>query len=372
MTRVCHMTSVHQPEDIRIFTKECTTLARAGFETYLVERGNSYNKNGVHIIGVGNFSGNRFQRIYKFSKIIYEAALNINADIYQIHDPELLPYALKLKKKGKIVIFDSHEYYLDLIKTKHYLPKCLAIMLSKIYKLYEDYVCSKLDAVIFPCLKDGVHPFEGKCKRVITLNNVPILNELYNHYDSSIEKYQRSICYIGTLTEDRGITEAVKAAHLSNSIAYIAGGFGSSEYKRKIETMPESDSMKYLGKLDRNEVLYLLQRCRIGLAILHNVGQNNKYDNLPTKCYEYMALGMPQILTRAKYNEKINEKYHFGICVDPKNVEEIAEAIKFLLNNEQEANIMGINGRKAIYNEFNWEKESKKLLDLYRVLITDK
>ncbi len=369
MIKVCHMTSVHAPEDGRIFLKECTSLAQAGYETYLVERGATYVKNGVHIVGVGDFQGNRLQRMSTLTKLVYEAALKINADIYHIHDPELLPYALKLKKKGKLVIFDSHEYYSDQIRNKPYLPKGVSSIIANIYEQYENYVCKRIDAVIFPCLKNGTHPFQGKCKRVITLNNVPMLEELYNHYDPKIEKYPNSICHIGSLTENRGITEVIKAAYLSNSIAYIAGVFRPVEYQKKIESLPESSSMRYLGKLGRKQVLELLQRCKIGLATIHNVGQYNQFDNLATKCYEYMALGIPVILTRAPYNEKINEKYQFAICVDPGNENEIADAITYLLTHPDEAKRMGENGRKAIREVFNWEKEKEQLLALYEDLI---
>ena len=365
MIKVCHMTSVHAPEDGRIFFKECTSSANAGYETYLVERGATYDKNGVHIVGVGDFQGNRLQRMLTLTKRVYETALKINAEIYHIHDPELLPYALKLKKKGKKVIFDSHEYYSDQIRNKPYLPKSISTIIACIYKLYENYVCKRIDAVIFPCLKNGIHPFQGKCKRVITLNNVPMLGELYDHYDPKIEKYPNSICYIGGLTENRGITEVIKAAYLSNTIAYIAGIFSPVEYQIKIESMPESSSMRYLGNLDRKQVLELLQRCKIGLATLHNVGQYNQFDNLATKCYEYMALGIPVILTKAKYNEKINEIYKIGLCVDAENEHEIADAIRYLLDHEEEAKKMGENGRKAIREVFNWEKEKDSLLNLY-------
>lgn len=41
MIKVCHMTSAHGEEDVRIFHKECVSLAKAGYDTYLVERGES-------------------------------------------------------------------------------------------------------------------------------------------------------------------------------------------------------------------------------------------------------------------------------------------------------------------------------------------
>lgn len=368
MIKVCHMTSVHSPEDIRIFVKECTTLAKAGYDTYLVEGGETYDKNGVHIIGVGDFHGNRLQRMKEFSKLVYEAALKVDAAIYQIHDPELLPYALKLKQKGKKVIFDSHEYYADQLKHKPYLPKWISWIISRIYKVYENYVLKRIDAAIFPCLKNGVHPFQGKCKRVITVGNVPMLSELYDNYDSTVKKYNNSICYVGSLSEERGITEVVKAAYLSNATAYIAGVFSPTDYQAKLEAMPESVAMNYQGKLNRQQVLDLLQRCQIGLATVHSVGQYNKYDILATKCYEYMSLGMPVILTKAPYNEKLNKQYCFGICVDPENEKEIAEAITYLITHPGEVKRMGENGRKAIHDMFNWEKERENLLELYKEL----
>ena len=68
MIKVCHMTSAHGPEDGRIFRKECVSLANAGYDVYLVERGDSYEKNGVHIVGVGKPSGNRLTRMTTFAK----------------------------------------------------------------------------------------------------------------------------------------------------------------------------------------------------------------------------------------------------------------------------------------------------------------
>ena len=76
--KVCHMTSAHGVEDVRIFHKECVSLAKAGYETYLVERGESYDKNGVHIVGVGEISGNRMKRMTQGAKAVYQKALELD------------------------------------------------------------------------------------------------------------------------------------------------------------------------------------------------------------------------------------------------------------------------------------------------------
>lgn len=369
MTKVCHMTSAHGAEDVRIFHKECVSLARAGYETWLVQRGESYEKNGVHIIGVGDIPASRRKRMTEGAKKVYEAALAVDADIYHFHDPELLPYGLKLKRKGKKVIFDSHEMYREQLKRKPYLPKWCTRLIAWGYGHYENHVLRHIDGVIFPCLKDGRHPFEGKCRHIAAVNNVPKPDELYDRYDANAPKYERSVAHIGSLTYSRGITHLVEAAEQADCTLYLGGAFESEAYRNEVEALSAFSHVRYLGVLDRPAVLNTLQHCRLGAATLLNVGQYNQYDNLATKAYEYMSLGLPVILTRSAYNELVMAQYRFGLCVDPTDVDEIANAIRYLLDNPEEARRMGENGRRAVKEEFNWSVEEKKLLALYEEIL---
>ena len=126
MIKVCHLTSVHNAKDGRIFKKQCCSLAKAGYDVYLIApAAHSEDINGVKIVGVPGVKKGRLYRMFCLTKAVYRKALEINADIYQIHDPELILYAAKLKKKGKIVVYDSHEDFPQQIKSKNYIPGLL-------------------------------------------------------------------------------------------------------------------------------------------------------------------------------------------------------------------------------------------------------
>ena len=123
--KVCHLTSVHPIDDVRIFVKECTSLAAYGFDVTLIACGDTAfedTKNGVKRISLCIPVNNRLQRMIKRPKAVYKRALEVNADIYHFHDPELLPIGKKLKKKGKKVVYDVHEDLPNDILVKEWIP----------------------------------------------------------------------------------------------------------------------------------------------------------------------------------------------------------------------------------------------------------
>lgn len=369
MIKICHITSAHGVEDGRIFCKECISLAKAGYDVYLVERGNSYDKNGVHIVGVGDIPTNRWKRMTEGVQKVYEAALKIDADIYHLHDPELLRIALKLKKLGKKVIFDSHENYVKQTKLKSYLPLHSAKFVAFVLKYYLKYVLDRIDGVIFPCLDmDGSFPVWTNCHQKVTVDNYPLLEELYHNYDDKIDREINSLCYVGTLDKGRSVKEIVEAVYRAKGKLFLAGRFHSEEYKREILGMKESNCVTYFGIVDREKVCDILNKSSIGIATLLKVGQYATGSNLPTKAHEYMAMGLPVILTDIQYNVAFVEKYKCGICVDPTNTKEYADKIIWLFEHPEEAKRMGENGRRAVKEEFNWDTQAVKLLKLYEEL----
>ena len=298
------------------------------------------------------------------AKAVYQKALEVDADIYEFHDPELLPYGLKLAKKGKKVIFDSHEDYPTQIMEKEWIPTLLRRMISSAYRAYETHVVKQLDAVLFPCTKNGINIFENRAKQVVILSNAVMLEEMTPPQQEA-QKPGDTICCTGSLTYQRGITHLIRAAHQAGVKLILAGQYSSEEYRRELEAMPEYSCVEYLGYIGRQELAQVYARSSIGMSTILNVGQYASLDNFPTKVYEYMAAGLPVIVSDYPFMRRSVQQDDFGIAVDPADVQAVAQAIGAILSDPQRAQQMGENGRQAVLQKYNWDIELKKLLELY-------
>lgn len=147
----------------------------------------------------------------------------------------------------------------------------------------------------------------------------------------------------------------------------LGGEFESESLRSEIRQLPGWGNVDELGFIDRESVATLMNRATIGLLLFDSVP--NHVEALPNKLFEYMSASLPVIASNFPLWREIVEGSECGICVDPNDVPAIRETILSLLENEREARRMGENGRKAIEDLYNWEKERNKLLAVYETLI---
>lgn len=173
------------------------------------------------MVGVGEFKGGRGERFLKVSGAVYKAALNVDADVYHFHDPELLPYGLKLKKKGKKVIFDSHEDTPAQILDKPWIPFPFRRLVSVLYYLYETYAVRHFDAVV-AATPHIAEQFKGRAKKVIVVNNYPRLDDIEFHTTPFSER-EPIVCYAGGINDIRGEQIMIEAMKDVDGTLILAG-----------------------------------------------------------------------------------------------------------------------------------------------------
>ena len=366
--KVCHLTSVHARKDTRIFVKECSSLSRAGFDTYLIVADSLGNEesNGVNIVDVGLVKGGRLNRFVKTTKKVYQKAIDLDADLYHFHDPELMFYAYKLKRLGKKVIYDVHEDLPRQVMTKPYLDFFSKYVISFLIEKIEHYLASKFDAIVTVTNHISKRFFRYNDNTCI-LYNFPSLDEIDT---VDWDEKKNEICYVGSISKVRGIIELVSALNSIEVKLNLGGKFNSTQLEVEVKKMPDWTKVNYLGFLSREDVVKVFNRSKIGIVTLHPTV--NYIDALPVKMFEYMLAGIPVIVSDIPLWKELVEEEECGTVVDPFNISDISDVINQYLQNEFRAKKHGENGRQAIIQKYNWGIEEKKLVHLYHKMLEKK
>ncbi len=330
---------------------------------FIVQAREKENKDGVNIIPL-RVVKNRIERLHLLRKQAFKKAADLDASIYHFHDPELINVGLKLRRIGKKVIFDIHEDVSGQILTKSYIPGVFRKPVSCLYSIYERRMIKKMDALI--CATPFIEKKYSKLNNmVVNINNYPILNELVATTDW--DKREKAVAYIGGITEIRGVCQIVESLEYCDTELYLAGAFDCEKTKQKIASLKGWKKVKYLGQVDRQKVKEILSKVKAGMVTF--LPAPNHIESQPNKLFEYMSAGIPVIASNFPMWKGIVEKRNLGICVDPLKPKDIASAINKIIY-DKNGEIMGLNGRKAIEEEFNWDRESKKLFELYERMLS--
>jgi glycosyltransferase involved in cell wall biosynthesis len=87
--------------------------------------------------------------------------------------------------------------------------------------------------------------------------------------------------------------------------------------------------------------------------------------------FEYMACGLPIIASDFAPWREFLEKIGCVLFVNPLDVDAVAGAIQWLLENPREAEKMGERGKEMILGRYNWTREGENLLQFYQRLVVN-
>jgi len=369
---VCHLTTVHNRFDNRIFHKECVSLAAHSFDvTLLISDGKGDQvSRGILIKDIGKYPG-FWKRIFFEPFRFLIKALKQRADIYHFHDPELIVMGFMLKLVGKKVIYDIHEDYTTALTDRNYIHPVIAKFISKIYHVIEKGLSVGNEKIIAERYYKKRFP-----------NSTPILNyprlekeDVSISYASpGMPERKKELLYTGNITEERGAIHHAELLKQISDFRLTCVGHCSYEVYEKIKRCLGDDverlslkGLNYYVPFSEIKKEYKKDKYLAGLAVFPET--NHYYQKEITKLFEYMQAGLPVVCSDFPAWKNIIEGAQCGLTIDPENEGQLKEAVNYLKDNPGVARQMGINGREAVFTTYNWESQEKKLVEFYRTIL---
>lgn len=367
VVRVAHITLGHNPTDDRIFYKEARSLAKNGYQVTIVapDREEVKEIDGVQFVLIKGKS--YWRNLFN----AYRTALKIRADIYHLHEFELLPFALWLKYKyRRQVIYDAHEsiFWLFMDFSRRNL---FTRILSGFFAQSLEYFCMRATDYIItvtPWVEAHLRPFHPK--RAIVYN-YPIV-DFFSIKPKKTGKLV--ILYHGQIVPGRNIELMIDSMKIVRKVIPDAilclVGSCTQWYRQKLDRMISESGIEKSVEI-RASVPYvvipeLISQAVIGLAAMQ---LNESYRrSIQVKPFEFMAMGIPVLGANVPSIAKYVAESGAGLIVDPLMPENLADRILFLLQNPDVRKIMGEHGRQAVQEKYNWNATLPTLLKVYQEL----
>jgi glycosyltransferase involved in cell wall biosynthesis len=367
------LTSGHYALDTRIFYKEARSLASAGYEVTIVgPHPTSERRDAVQIVAVGHGRG-RAARMLLTPLGVFVAALRARAGIYHFHDPELMPVGLLLRLLGKRVIYDIHEYTVEDIQAKAWIPAGLRPLVGRLVGALERHAVRMMDGVVVvnDHMAGLARRLAQRPDRVVSVYNYPDVGR----FDGSHPGADREpmAIYVGALSRERGWETLLEAARrlrgsYPESRVWVIGYLqpsGVGEAYRDVERWPRY-GVHYGGEVIHLEVPRWLERARVGL--IPWLPTPNAIRGTPVKLFEYMSAGLPVVAADFGYIRDIVRDAQCGVLVRPGDPVELSDAVEKLLRDPGAAAEMGERGRRAVLARYSWASQASKLLRLYQAI----
>lgn len=362
---VCMLTSAHQATEDRILAKECQSLVRAGYKVSIIApHPKDEIISGIPIKALPQSTG-RASRISRTLWRLYVEAIRQGADIYHLHDPELILVGILLRMRGKSVFYDVREDLPADILDKYWIRPWLRVSIAKAAAATE-FLAGRLFDGIVAATPHIASRFPRA--RTMAIQNFPILDERDVPTPVPYRGRPPLVLYFGGITAIRGVREMVDGMALFPegypARLAMAGCFAPAELETELRHRAGWSRVDFVGWQERPGLLDLLSQARVG--VVPYLPAANHTDCQPIKLFEFMRAGLPVVASNLPRLAEIVTSADCGLVVDATKPQEIGKAIQWLLEHPTEAQLMGARGRKAVLEFYNWHCQAQDLIELYR------
>ena len=381
------------PHPIRVFN-EAESLVNYGYDvTIFCKKEKNINLceeeilNGIRIVRCFDYFLGTSELIHNYviSHIQLYNSIKEKFDVYHCHDTNTLPigYILSQRDNAKL-IFEPHEYYLDQICKEWHLDNQFKYELTKNlveargrYSKYADkiiVVSNPIAEILYKELDLKEKPtvlYNTRKKSEFEKININLSeNSLRNRF--KIAKEEKIIFFQGYLESARGVDVIVNAMKYIKNAVFVAAGADKYGYLQELRKIVNDNKLQkkvfFTGFETSEQLLQYTYEADVLVYLGKPVIKNMEY-TLPNKFFDYLYSCKPMILSDLyAFSEMVNNN-NIGITINLHHIDikNIGIKVNEFLNNEELLQDISRNMKK-IRDSYVWNKEEKKLIDLYNNL----
>ncbi len=364
MPTICHVTTVHQSDDVRIYERECRSLATLpGYRVVIVGAGSLPEGSAVEHVALPPRPTNRAKRILASQKRAFSATREVDADVYHFHDPELLPVALLLARHGKQIVWDAHENYeeqLSVDGAKDWVPGPVRNLTRSAMTKMLDLVDARAAGIVAatPDIADRYHN-----PRTMLVGNE---SRLEDFAACAPDFGSKRVLFTGQPHSRHCFPEVVDAvAALPDLTLTLAGRQPTTPAWQ--EALAElGDRLEYFGWLDRAALCRAMSQSAVGVVAYDDRPTHQK--NSPNKIFEFAAAGLPIVSTPNASIRAMVEQGGFGVVAAGYAARDLEAALREALSDRERWQQMSDAARGWAQAQGTWEKSEAQLFELYRAI----
>lgn len=387
--KVCMIVGNPFVNDSRVF-KEARSLTKAGCQVIVyATRKNELlareKRDGFVIRRITNSFSPFKPKIWEYFTEFYptyKSLIEEKADVYHAHDLDTLPIAYLAAKRNKSkIIYDSHEIFLGTNTSygRSYTSYLIVQIKIPFWSLLERWLVPRVNSVIVVS-SDMKKYFEDKYapKKTATLMNVLpkqpdfTTNEKIFHKIFKLDRSMKIVLYQGGLGWGRGMRQLVESVVFfprDSTLVLMGSGAILNSLKLLSRRLKLAKRIMFLDPVSINNLPRYTSSADLGIIPTLNVSVNNYYSS-PNKLFEYLGSGIAIACSDLPFMRKVVLENNVGLVFNPEDPKDIADKVKTILDNERLLEKMKKRALEIAQTKYNWELEGKKLINLYKDILS--
>lgn len=298
-----------------------------------------------------------------------QETLKQTPDIVHCNDLDTLfaGYLIKKKLRTKL-LYDSHEVFIS-----PHIPH--SKFWFNVLKRLEKKAIPSADCVISvsPSILEFLSREYSTTSNMHAILNCPLYKDttFVTEKNNNLPESKKRVLYQGKYEKYRGLEEIIKASQFFKDAILVLRGYGYIENQLKKlaeDSKVLNKKVFFLEPVAMSDMVNEAVFADIGILPYQDICLSHKFC-LPNKVFEYMMAGLAIAASDLVELNKLINKTKAGVIFNPESPQDIAEKINQLTGDEAKLKECKRQSLFWSKNKYNWEKESGKLIDIYKELV---